>query len=280
MFDAAFPPAAPPAWEAVAGYIGGNTLHVWTDAEWARQRARYRLPIFTRSHGGDPAADARQVIAWMTAHHVPRGADVALDYEARVDAAYLRAFDAAIQRAGWKVMVYGSASTVLDNPKPSGGYWVANWTNVPHLEPGSAATQYASDTMLGQPWDASLVADGTPLWDTRQEDISIVDAATKRYLDGQFNLLVERLDRAVLYLGGVANTIYASSPARPDRGMAGTVTLRQVLAAVQDGMPVSLDLSQASPEQLETLGAAVARHMVVMSEQDEGTIELSSEPED
>jgi hypothetical protein len=167
MFDAAFPPASPPDWEVVAGYIGGNTPHVWTEAEWARQRARWQLPIFTRSHDGDPAADARQAVSWLTAHHVPKGVVVALDYEKRVDASYLRAFDSAVGRAGWRVMLYGSLSTVLDNPRPSGGYWVAHWTGVAHLEPGSAATQWASDAMLSQPWDASLVADSTPLWDTR-----------------------------------------------------------------------------------------------------------------
>ncbi len=138
MWDAAFPPASPPKWEAVAGYIGGNTPHVWTDQEWARQQARWRLPIFTRSHDGDPSADAAHAVRWMTAHHVP--------------------------------MVYGSKQAVLRNPKPSGGYWAAEWTNVPHLVPGTAATQYGSDVTLGTQYDASLVADSTPLWDTHKED--------------------------------------------------------------------------------------------------------------
>jgi hypothetical protein len=167
MYDAAYPPTSPPAWEAVAGYIGGNTPHVWTDAQWRSQPARWRVPIFTRSRAGDPSADARAVISWMTAHHVPKGVCVALDYETRVDASYLRAFDAAVVRAGWKVMVYGSRSSVLSNPKPSGGYWVADWTGSAFLYPGSAATQWASDAMLGKPWDASVVADRTPLWDTK-----------------------------------------------------------------------------------------------------------------
>src|SRR6266511_3778605 len=170
MWDAAFPPASPPKWEAVAGYIGGNTPHVWTDQEWARQQARWRLPIFTRSHDGDPSADAAHAIRWMTAHHVPKGVCVALDFETRVDATYLHAFDAAIIRAGWKAMVYGSKQAVLRNPKPSGGYWAAEWTNVPHLVPGTAATQYGSDVTLGTQYDASLVADSTPLWDTHEED--------------------------------------------------------------------------------------------------------------
>src|SRR6266498_800236 len=169
MFDAAYPPTSPPKWEAVAGYIGGNTPHVWTNAEWAAQPARWRLPIFVRSHDGDPLADAHASIVWLVRHEVPRGVTLALDYETRVDAAYLAAFDRAVTDAGWRVMVYGTRRTVLQNPKPSGGYWDAEWTNVPHLNAGSAATQYGGDTTLGQPYDASLVADSTPLWDTQKE---------------------------------------------------------------------------------------------------------------
>ena len=176
MWDAAFPPANPPRWEAVAGYIGGNTPHVWTAAEWARQPARFRVPIFVRSHGGDPKADAAFSVSWLKGHGVPKGVTLALDYETRVDAAYLKAFDTAVVAAGWKVMVYGTRRTVVQNPKPSGGYWDAQWTNVPHLSPGSAATQYANDVMLGQPYDASLVADSTPLWDTQEDTMPLTNA--------------------------------------------------------------------------------------------------------
>jgi hypothetical protein len=172
MFDAAFPPTSPPKWEVVAGYIGGNTPHVWSDAEWARQTARWRLPIFVRSHDGDPLADAHASIVWLVNHEVPRGTTLALDYETRVDATYLAAFDRAVMDAGWRVMVYGTRRTVLQNPKPSGGYWDAEWTNIPHLNAGSAATQYGGDTTLGQPYDASLVADTTPLWDTGKDDMT------------------------------------------------------------------------------------------------------------
>lgn len=201
MYDAAYPPTSPPAWEAVAGYIGGNTPHVWTDTQWRSQPARWRVPIFTRSRGGEPSTDARAVISWMTAHRVPKGVCVALDYETRVDAGYLRAFDAAVVRAGWKVMVYGSRSSVLSNPRPSGGYWVADWTGRPFLHPGSAATQWASDAMLGKPWDASLVADGTPLWDTKAPANGAggdwFSMATKRDLEAA----VRKEVRAALGLG-------------------------------------------------------------------------------
>jgi hypothetical protein len=172
MWDAAFPPTSPPKWEVVAFYIGGNTPHVWTETEIARQAARYRLPIFVRSHDGDPLADAHSSIVWLVSHEVPRGVTLALDYETRVDAIYLAAFDRAVLDAGWRVMVYGSRDFVLRNPKPSGGYWVADYTGSPHLYPGSAATQWSGSEPFGGAYDPNLVADSTPLWDTGKDDMT------------------------------------------------------------------------------------------------------------
>lgn len=182
MFDAAFPPPTPPPWEVAAGYIGGNTPHVWTDQEWARQPARWRLPIFTRSTGGDPNDDGAAAVRWLRAHGAPPGCCVGLDFETRIDAAYLRTFDWIVQQAGYLTMVYGTRRTVLQNPRPSGGFWVADWpapgqTGIPHLYPGSAATQWSGSGPFGGAFDPNLVADTTPLWDTQQEDpMALTDA--------------------------------------------------------------------------------------------------------
>ncbi len=128
MWDAAFPPGSPPKVDAVAGYIGGNTPHVWTDAEWAssmtKSGAKYKLPIFVRSVGGDPFADAAFTLQWLQAHNAPLGSLVALDFETRVDATYLNAYD------------HGVATI----------------------------TQYGGDTTLGVPYDMNVVADSAPLW--------------------------------------------------------------------------------------------------------------------
>ena len=167
MFDAAYPPLDPPKVDIAALYIGGNTPHVASDAEWARVMAtgiKYRLPIFTRSHDGDPVADAKAAVQWAVAHGQPKGTLIALDFETRVDAAYLNAFDAVIKAAGYLTVVYGSLSTVLRNPRPSGGYWTAKWDQTPHLDAGATMTQYISDTQLQKPWDLSVVADSAPLW--------------------------------------------------------------------------------------------------------------------
>jgi hypothetical protein len=251
MYDAAFPPSSPPAWEAVAGYIGGNTPHVWTGAEWRSQPARWRLPIFTRSHGGDPSADAHTAVSWLTTHHVPKGACVALDYETRVDAGYLRAFDAAVVRAGWKVMVYGSKSYVLSNPKPSGGYWVADWTGSPFLYPGSAATQWASDAMLGRPWDANLVADSATLWDTKTSTSTGGDwfsMATRKDLE----TAVRKEVNAAIGLRDASETLLRT------RFNPGSETLTELLGAYPDtGIRAVLAKLESIEARLTALEAAV-----------------------
>lgn len=249
MYDAAFPPGSPPGWEAVAGYIGGNTPHVWTDAEWKSQPARWRLPIFTRSHGGDPSADAHAATSWMTAHHVPKGACVALDFETRVDAGYLRSFDSIVVRAGWKVLLYGSRSFVLKNPKPSGGYWVADWTGNPFLYPGSAATQWASDVMLGKPWDASLVADSTPLWDTRTSTSTGGD---------WFSMATQKdLEDAVRKEVHAAIGLRASETLLRSRFNPGSETLTELLGAYPDtGIRAVLTKLESIEERLTRLEAA------------------------
>jgi hypothetical protein len=168
MYDASIPPPDPHR-DVCAGYIGGDTPHLWSDAEWASQSARWRLPIYVCDNPGSRNAisDANAAIGWMSAHAVPRGSALALDYETAVDGAYAAAFDKAVVRAGYRTLLYGSLSTVTRNPRPSAGYWAADWTGAPHLVPGTEATQYASDTMLGEPYDLSLVSDTLVLWDTR-----------------------------------------------------------------------------------------------------------------
>jgi hypothetical protein len=104
------------------------------------------------------------------------------------------------------------------------------------------------------------VADSTPLWDTRKEDISIVDATTKKYLDGHFAQVLSRVDRAVQRVGGRTNAVYNNS--NPD--FQRLVMAKEVLAAITAPVAVQLDLSSMTPEQMDQLGAAVARHLASM----------------
>jgi hypothetical protein len=157
MFDAATPPAkAPDGYQVAAGYIGGDTPHVWTRAEWGRFSHLRRLPIFTRSSpaGHSGTADAFAAIAQLYAIGAPRGIPVAWDMESAVAESYLNEVDAVMSWAGFLVWVYGQASTVFRNPECH-GFWPADWTGAPFLSSheGTRATQYAS----GPDWDSSLV---------------------------------------------------------------------------------------------------------------------------
>jgi hypothetical protein len=183
MYDAAYPPPDPHL-DVCAFYVGGDTPHVWSDAEIGAQSARWRLPIYACSNPGsrNASSDAAEAVRWLRAHSVPAGTAVALDYETSVDGSYVTAFDAAIRAAGWTLLLYGSLSSVTRNPRPSAGYWTASWTGAVHLDGGAAATQWASDTQLGKPYDLSEVTDTLVLWDTqapRPEDDMTPDQANQ-----------------------------------------------------------------------------------------------------
>jgi hypothetical protein len=159
MFDASTPPATAPAdFEAAAGYIGGDTPHVWTSAEWDRFRHLYKLPVYVRSNDGtDPVTDAFAALEQLYRLGVPmgKGLRVALDLETRVAPAYVDGFHAVLAWAGYRVWVYGSASTLFGNPACE-GYWVADYAGKgPFMYSHSLvrATQWTA----GKEYDSSLV---------------------------------------------------------------------------------------------------------------------------
>lgn len=167
MYDAAYPPATPPPTDIVAFYVGGDTPHIWSDSEIARQTARWRLPIWVRSNPdqADPSIDAERTVAWLDAHQVPRGVVVALDLETAVNPRYVDTFAMAVGRAGWLVMKYGSESTIFRNPSTPGGTWVADYNGDAIIDLGAVADQFAANVPPGV--DLSSVADSVALWDTR-----------------------------------------------------------------------------------------------------------------
>jgi hypothetical protein len=158
MFDASIPPAtAPPGYRAVAGYIGGDTPHVWTEREWRRFGKLRKLPIWVRSDPTAVSAEADAFAALEPLYNlkVPRGITVALDLETSVDAGYVRTFHGVMRWAGFYVWVYGSASTVFRNPAAD-GYWVADYAGkgpFMYSHRFVKATQYQP----GQHYDSSLV---------------------------------------------------------------------------------------------------------------------------
>ena len=174
MYDASEPPPQPPHWHAAAGYIGGDTPHVWTLAEWKAQPAPLLLPIFTASNRLDNACaageDAWEILNELAGLGVPRGCTVVVDTETTLYTAYLRALDRFVHDGGYPLMNYGSLSFVIRNPLTSGGRWAADWTGLVQTGlvldgvDGIRAIQIASSAMTGHPWDWSLIEDSIPLW--------------------------------------------------------------------------------------------------------------------
>lgn len=166
LYDAAFPnPAVDPNVDGCLVYIGGDTPHVWTDAEIAAGHGRYRVPVYVRSNpqNADPIGDAGQAIAWLDAHSVPKGVVVVLDLETAVDPAYVLAFGNRLHQAGYLVWPYGSKSTLFKNPALD-GYFVADYTQVEHQFNGTVMTQWSDansnydledTTVLSALWDYS-----------------------------------------------------------------------------------------------------------------------------
>jgi hypothetical protein len=169
MIDYAFPIIPPPVQtDIVLVYVGGDTPHPWTDADMHSQSARYRLPCWVRSNpqSADATSDANQMIAWLKAHNVPVNTCIVLDLETAVDAVYVKTFNTILSGAGYRTIKYGSKNFIFKNPQTSGGTWVPDLTDVPHMYTvgDTVATQY----IFASGYDLSEVLDNNqvPLWDT------------------------------------------------------------------------------------------------------------------
>jgi len=157
MFDASVPPASAPAgYRAVAGYIGGDTPHVWTDAEWKRFDGLHKLPIWVRSNPADVDGEVEAFGALRRLYQlrVPREITVAIDLETAVNDSYVRKFHSVMRWAGYFVWVYGSASTVFENPVAE-GYWVADY---------AGKGPFMSRTGLSRPPSTPAGRTMTPRW--------------------------------------------------------------------------------------------------------------------
>lgn len=148
-YDAAWPPAHPPQTAVVEIYMGGDTPHPWTDQDIASQQAKYGLPVWVRSNPPGPGvqADVFDALAWLKQHSVPKGCCIMLDLETAVAPDYVLPFGRALQAAGYKVLPYGSRSTLYQNPKLDGyvdADPAAAWDNKLStvVDPGNVGTQW------------------------------------------------------------------------------------------------------------------------------------------
>lgn len=173
-------PVVPPAPLPVYGfYIGGTTPHVWTDAEIRALTSRYGLPIYVRTApDADAASDAQQIVSWLHAHNWTRGTAVAIDTEETLMPGYLAALLGHVSAAGFLLLHYESKGHEPGNEIDGLDVWVADWTGTPHLALGSVATQYADASMIGRPWDASVIAANLPLHELHPQAVHSITYVT------------------------------------------------------------------------------------------------------
>ena len=143
--DAAFPGGIEAGWRGfVGGYVGGPlAFNTWAPTDWLGFPNRHKLPIWVAGH--DARTEAFDCLRALKAAQVPTGVRIAVDLETRVDNYWLTIFDKTLAWAGFKTMVYGSASTVFGNV-PLNGYWVADYAGIgPFMynHPEVRMTQYA-----------------------------------------------------------------------------------------------------------------------------------------
>lgn len=113
---------------AVGGYLASpNAFHAWSEADWDSVPGP-KLPIFVANFGKKNGKnDGREIVSQLRGLKVPAGKLVAVDLEESIDKSYVNNLYAEVHdRGGYKVWVYGSASTVFGNP-PCNGYWVADY---------------------------------------------------------------------------------------------------------------------------------------------------------
>lgn len=162
MIDASDPPPDAAGASAVAGYIGGNTPHVWTRAEWQRFAHTRQFPIWVgagRINGttdGRAAVDAALKLGWRA--HRPQRRAIICDVEAFSMRVYLDDFAAEVWAAGFQTEVYESMAVVASNPGKE-GIWVADWDGIMDLPNGTNAHQYVPNVPYeGTEIDISVIS--------------------------------------------------------------------------------------------------------------------------
>jgi hypothetical protein len=178
MVDSAFFLSNPPATDITLIYIGGDTVHIWTDSEIAAatQRTPLLWPCWVRSNPGQVSAsgDASACVSRLRQLGVPSGTNVILDLEIAVDTGYVNTFNATLNTAGYQTCKYGSQGFIFQNPQTSGGTFVA--------APGISGPITIGDTVATQfdfagSFDLSWVNESVNLWEAGSMAITNADAA-------------------------------------------------------------------------------------------------------
>lgn len=156
-FDAAFPPSTAPAdVQAVCGYLGGPTPHVWTLQEWQRFGDLRQAGIWLyeasqdAATAGHQAAAAAKRLGWKPFADVRRV--IWLDMELKEDPAWIAGFAAAVHGDGFVAGDYRSLSSDQAGGDPHVlGKWLAAWDGVQSVEdlPFVVGHQYRANVPCG-----------------------------------------------------------------------------------------------------------------------------------
>lgn len=162
MLDTSNPGTAtlPKGYSAVAGYIGGDTPHVWTPEQWAQFKGIPKLPIYVDDFKTGYAAgqaDGWDCLQKLYALGIKPGVVVVYDVETSKDKERVYGFVSVLNWAGFKVWLYGSRTTLAFIPFSD--YWVADYTRKPHFPFRTArACQYIPAVLInGVKWDISVI---------------------------------------------------------------------------------------------------------------------------
>ena len=160
-FDASTPPqTAPPGCQAVCGYLGGDTPHVWTLEEWQRFAHLRQAGIWVYAQGSSPrlagelAAQSARSLGWAPNHSPSRV--IWLDMELANDPAWQIQFTSAVFSGGFSTGTYRSLSSLEAGGDPhSIGEWIAEWNGIPAVEPIPRVVGH--QYLANQPWEHTEV---------------------------------------------------------------------------------------------------------------------------
>jgi hypothetical protein len=145
------------SFDAVGGYlVAPNAFHPWSHADW-RLIPGHKLPIYVAPFGQkNGTRDGQDIVKQLRDLKIPRGMYCALDLETSVDKTYVTHCFGEVHDAGYRMLVYGSASTVFGNPSCN-GYWVADYVQPPKAFMYPHVNVHATQWEAGSKYDTSTV---------------------------------------------------------------------------------------------------------------------------
>jgi hypothetical protein len=173
--DASIPPAnatlLPRGTEAILGYLGGKTPHVWTVDEWDRFGHLLQMGIWVPDPSSNPVDQAR--LAAEAAHQLGwfRGdlRGILIDDEANNDPAFLGEMGLKLREDGYVPLGYESAGVLNANPRLDG---------IVLAQPNQEPVVPAGQLIIGRQFKWDLVVGDTKI------DLDVFDSST-RHLFGR-----------------------------------------------------------------------------------------------